>query len=46
MTEQEFYCPIEDFTCPYYNWNTGGCELENPIKDCDDYALVNFDLNE
>ena len=26
-------CPEEDFTCPYYDWNTGKCELENPQRE-------------
>ena len=39
-------CPEEDFTCSYYNWNTGKCELENPKEDCDDYAFAYFDDDE
>ena len=42
----KYLCPEEDFTCPYYNWNTGKCELENPKEDCDDYAFAYFDDDE
>lgn len=41
MTEKR--CPCEDFTCPYYNWNTEGCELDNPMEDCDEYAFAYFE---
>lgn len=42
----KYLCPEEDFTCSYYNWNTGKCELENPKEDCDDYAFAYFDDDE
>ena len=39
-------CPSDDFSCPYYNWNTCKCELETAKEDCDDYAFAYFDDDE
>lgn len=33
-------CPQDDFTCPYYDWNTGRCALETANEDCDDYIFA------
>ena len=33
-------CPTDDFTCPYYDGNTGRCELETADEDCDDYSYA------
>ena len=38
---KKLFCPIDDFTCPYYK--RGKCELENPAEDCDDYAAFNYE---
>ena len=40
------YCPSEDFTCPYFDWNSGRCELETAKEDCDEYAFAYFDDDE
>lgn len=37
-------CPVFDFTCPYYE--RGYCTLENPIEECDDYAMMYDDEEE
>lgn len=34
-----FYCPTGDWGCPYYIVDCGGCLLDNPMIDCDDYAM-------
>ena len=33
-------CPVYAIDCPYYIGETGGCELENPMMDCDDYYAI------
>lgn len=35
-----FYCPIGDEACPYYIADCGGCLLDDPMFDCDDYAML------
>lgn len=39
-------CPCDDFTCPYYNWNTEECELENAQEECDEMAMAVFEDGE
>lgn len=43
-----YYCPLTDFTCPYFNSEEMGlCELENSVNECDAFAMMNLeDLEE
>lgn len=34
-----FYCSVGDEVCPYYITDCGGCLLDDPTLDCDDYAM-------
>ncbi len=34
---KKIYCPVNGWDCPYYRKN-GVCTIQNPIKDCDDFA--------
>ena len=31
------YCPVNGWDCPYWCYD-GTCKLENPAKECDDFA--------
>lgn len=42
----EFLCPCNAYDCPYYDFDSGLCELENPKENCDDYAFAYFDDDE
>lgn len=37
MRKGRIYCPANGWDCPYYNKN-GECALNDPMKDCDDFA--------
>ena len=37
MENIECCVPGADFDCPYYDCETGFCELGNPYGECDDY---------
>jgi hypothetical protein len=37
MRKKIYYCPADDFTCPYYNRETGICELDNPDDACEEF---------
>ena len=40
--ENNVYCPICDFTCPYYNLNTSECGLGyEALTECDTYFYYN-----
>ena len=46
MTAKVTYCPVGDFSCPYYGAR-GACLLENPAEECDDYyAMIGDDEDE
>lgn len=34
---KNYYCPLDDITCPYYDREKLVCTLENPKEECDDY---------
>lgn len=36
-------CPCGDVTCPYYNWDTDECELENAVEECDEMAFATIE---
>lgn len=39
MKEKKFYCPIADWSCPYYKADDS-CELgKNAFEECDDAAF-------
>lgn len=33
----KIYCPVNGWDCPYYK--SGLCTIENPIENCDDFAV-------
>ena len=35
-----FYCFTDDWICPYYFSDCGGCLLDDPILACDDFAML------
>lgn len=35
---KKVYCPVNGWDCPYYK-KGGVCTIENPIKECDDFAF-------
>jgi hypothetical protein len=35
---EHIHCPVNGFDCPY--WNSGVCQLDNPMEDCDDFASM------
>ena len=40
--KQHIHCPVNGWDCPYYT-DKGHpclCTLENPIEDCDDFAIM------
>lgn len=39
--EKTYSCPLDDFTCPYYDVEKGVCTIDNPMEECDDYAAFN-----
>lgn len=34
ITEMKIYCPVDDWTCPYYNRQTGMCKMPT-MEECD-----------
>lgn len=36
MRTVKVYCPVNGWDCPYFL--NGECGLEDPYKDCDDFA--------
>ena len=44
MLNNEYFCPVGQWDCPYYN--QGQCELNNPQLECDDYALISIEDEE
>jgi hypothetical protein len=44
MKKKIYYCPEEDFSCPYFNKRSGACGLEDPVNKCD--AFFGIDENE
>lgn len=32
------YCPVNGWDCPYFKDNV--CHIDDPIKDCDDFACA------
>lgn len=46
---KRYYCPMNDFTCPYFNELYGICTLPNASEECDAFALLeeeNFEVKE
>lgn len=35
MRKEYFYCPAQDFSCPYIR-HDGTCSLPDPQSECDD----------
>ena len=35
--EEMHKCPTGDWECPYYASKGSLCQMDNPMKDCDDY---------
>ena len=38
MNGEKTYCPVNGWDCPYYK-DAGVCHIENPVADCDDFAM-------
>ena len=32
------FCPVNGWDCPYYK-EGGLCTIENPVEECDDFAM-------
>lgn len=39
MRKGRIYCPVNGWDCPYYR-DECVCVLNDPMADCDDFALV------
>lgn len=39
----KWYCPSDDYSCPYYRGTDGACLTDDPREDCDDYYYYNGD---
>lgn len=39
---KHIHCPVNDWNCPYYTDEKHHCRctLEDPMKDCDDFAIM------
>lgn len=37
---KKIYCPVNGWTCPYFDAN-GVCMMDNPASECDDFAALN-----
>lgn len=42
---EKYYCPTNDFSCPYWEKN-GSCALGDPTVECDDAAWWEDYLND
>lgn len=31
------FCPVHDYSCPYYDDDDGVCIIEDPYVDCDEF---------
>lgn len=51
ITEMKIYCPVDDWTCPYYNRQTGMCKMPtmeecDPHDECDAFFYEEEDYEE
>lgn len=51
ITEMKVMCPADDWTCPYYDKDTGRCKMPqmeecDPHDECDEFLFEDDDEEE